>query len=292
MDHKMIAHVWAKQSKPRAQGFSVFFEGDTIYSYGRHFPIARHIVNAKGDKAVLFTSRSYSVSTSKHVSFTRGALRGDCPVFTVSDPSATPDPAAMRAECAARLVDALTKAARARTNVEWYIGAAEQIILEANQFAAFFGRKWRLEMPADRAAALADARKRAVLADARKAAETRKQHEAARVRFAGELEKWRRGEPANVWGSPDTALRIVGDQVQTSRGAEFPVEHAKRAFRLIAACQAKGAGWSRNGHTIHLGHFQIDKIKPSGDVKAGCHLVKWSEIVRVAALLDLISAAA
>lgn len=47
-------------------GPSFFFRGDTIYSYGQHFPIARHVTGTRGRAAVLFTTRDYSKTTSKH----------------------------------------------------------------------------------------------------------------------------------------------------------------------------------------------------------------------------------
>jgi hypothetical protein len=81
-----IAHLWAHQSKPDARNpqSNFYFRGDTIYSYGSHFPIARHIEH-DGKKAVLFTSRTYSNTTAKHVHNTRGSIPRGVPVFEVDD---------------------------------------------------------------------------------------------------------------------------------------------------------------------------------------------------------------
>lgn len=49
---------------------SLFIEGDTIYSYGRHFPLARR--NADGTFWV--NPEKYSVTTSKHQSLVRGTI--------------------------------------------------------------------------------------------------------------------------------------------------------------------------------------------------------------------------
>ena len=35
--------MWANQARDGAKGSSFYFNGDTIYSYGPHFPIARHV---------------------------------------------------------------------------------------------------------------------------------------------------------------------------------------------------------------------------------------------------------
>jgi len=60
-----VAHIWAAQSQTegRNAGGNFYFEGATIYSYGRHFPIA----TIEGND-VLFTMRSYSNTTAKHIS--------------------------------------------------------------------------------------------------------------------------------------------------------------------------------------------------------------------------------
>ena len=47
----------------------VFIDGDRIYSYGRHFCIARRV-----NGVVLLTTRTYSNSTAKHVGLVRSAL--------------------------------------------------------------------------------------------------------------------------------------------------------------------------------------------------------------------------
>jgi len=38
-----VAHVWAQQVQDEERSGNMFFEGDTIYSYGHHFPIARFV---------------------------------------------------------------------------------------------------------------------------------------------------------------------------------------------------------------------------------------------------------
>ena len=60
-------------------------DGPTIYSYGRHFPIARF----DGANVVLFTSRDCSVSTRRHKRYVEQAIPSRCTVFVVTDPMAT-----------------------------------------------------------------------------------------------------------------------------------------------------------------------------------------------------------
>ena len=70
-------------------------------------------------------------------------------------------------------------------------------------------------------------------------------------------------------------------EVETSRGARFPLEHAKRGLVLVDAVRASKEPWKRNGHTCHLGHYQIDSIDANGTVHAGCHVVTYKAIERI-----------
>ncbi len=70
MNNKQVAHLWANQSKQSAKGSNFYFEGNTIYSYGRHFPIAK-IMN---ENLIFFTTRKYSNTTSKHKVYTFSSI--------------------------------------------------------------------------------------------------------------------------------------------------------------------------------------------------------------------------
>jgi hypothetical protein len=92
-----IPHLWAhkvQDSARNAQG-NLYFENETIYSYGSHFPIARHVVDNLTKKtsrpAVLFTTRGYSVTTNRHISAVRSAIPKDVPVFHVYSPDSRPE---------------------------------------------------------------------------------------------------------------------------------------------------------------------------------------------------------
>jgi len=72
---EQVAHLWAHQTQLEAKtpGHNLYFFKEKIFSYGSHFEIARHVVNKKGEKAVFFTTRSYSNATAKHISIVRAA---------------------------------------------------------------------------------------------------------------------------------------------------------------------------------------------------------------------------
>lgn len=92
--------------------------------------------------------------------------------------------------------------------------------------------------------------------------------------------------------SGGAAIRIKGDQLETSHGASVPLEHAIKAFRFVKLVRERGTPWERNGKTIRVGHFQIDRISAEGDFTAGCHKFTWPEIERAAALAGVADATA
>lgn len=65
-----VADAWAMGYS--AKSSNMFTDGETIYSYGYHFPIATRV-----NGHVLFNHTYYSATTRKHQSLVRRAMRGD-----------------------------------------------------------------------------------------------------------------------------------------------------------------------------------------------------------------------
>ena len=278
----MVAHLWAHKAQDYARnpGHNFYFSGDTIYSYGSHFPIARHVENKRGGSAVLLTTRSYSVTTSGHTWTVQRACE-HLTVFHVPDVD-NREPRKQFADYRARYMALVGKYAKARQRKPEYLPLLRDLVEEANRFAEFFGLRSRLTLPDDLTAMVAECQAIEKRERERKQREERKREREARER----LQKWVDGEIdycPNGYGEP-IRLRVKGDELQTSRGARVPLDHAVKAFRVIKRLRDKGQAYERNGHTIHLGHFALDSLDAQGNVKAGCHTVEWEEIARVATL--------
>lgn len=299
-----VPHLWAHRTQDDArnkQG-NLYFTGDTIYSYGSHFPIARHVANDSGRRAVLFTTATYSVTTSGHCSAVRSAIPSGIPVFHV--PNVCPDRysesqltaddhAGNLAEYSERYERHVIRSARARSSYakEWNREQAVCLRDEAFAYCAFFGLPVPNipEVPELDSEALATIRKKEAKKAAEKAEQTKRERAEAIARQQELITKWRAGQYSGCFYDVPAMLRIDGDEVVTSRGARFPVSHAKRALAFVRKVRELGEAYVRNGHTIHLGHYAIDRIEPDGTVKAGCHVVSWEEIERIALLLDSIT---
>lgn len=120
----------------------------------------------------------------------------------------------------------------------------------------------------------------------------------------GAIAAWYRGEIATYalrgtgigygYNSPHSAeytdsanhrgarLRMKGNEIETSQGAFVPVTHARKLYRFLCAIRQSGEGWTANGHTFAIGHFQVSRIEPNGDFQAGCHFVEFAEVERFA----------
>jgi hypothetical protein len=72
-----LAEMFAKGGEGKLNGSHMFIEGDTIYSYGYHFPIAKRFDAGR----FIFTTSGYSVSTSIHKGHVRRALNGKELIF-------------------------------------------------------------------------------------------------------------------------------------------------------------------------------------------------------------------
>ena len=277
----MVAHLWAHKSQDFARNpcHNFYFHGDTIYSYGSHFPIARHVENKRG-RAVLFTTRSYSATTAGHKCVVASACR-HLTVFHVADVTGS-DCRKQFAEYRAEYMALVGKYAKARQRKPEHLDALRRLVEEANRYATFFGLRTRLTLPDDLTAMIAECQAIDKRERERKQREERKREREAQER----LQKWVDGAidycPSG-YGQP-IRLRIAGDELQTSRGARVPLAHAVKAFRVLKRLHDKGQAYQRNGHTIHLGHFALDSLDTEGNVTAGCHTVQWEEITRVAAL--------
>jgi hypothetical protein len=105
---------------------------------------------------------------------------------------------------------------------------------------------------------------------------------------ADKVVAWRAGGNVYLPHMDSALLRVRGNNVETSQGAQFPVAHARLAFPLVKRCHDSGTTWQRNGHRVTLGAFQIDRIDEHGNVRAGCHNVAYDEIELCAQQLGIL----
>lgn len=284
-----IPHLWAHQTQSEARGAgSISFRDSTGYSYAA--PICRHAVTRAGELCVLFTTKTYSVTTSKHTSAFRCAIPSGVPVFHVLDVRAD-SKAAHAANVRERdahiaLIHSQVIKTRSGTLKAQSLSSQLQREMEnRNAYAAAF--KVRVK-PIDTSRTEALAQKLARDAEkARKASEKANRERIAREaqEAAEDVQLWIAGQKNHIRHhsrSMGALLRANDDEMETSQGARVPLTHAKRAIARVAAVRAAGQPWHRNGSTLPVGHYHIDSIDAEGNVIAGCHRIAWTEIERFA----------
>lgn len=285
-----LAHIWMHQRQDEGHnaGRSFYFNGDTIYSYGSHFPIARHVTGANGEPAILFTTRSYSVTTSGHISRVRRAIPPSARIFFVRNPG---DSLRYEIDAAGAAIRSnLERAASAnKRNAPKYYSAAIAARDAAIELAAFFALDTSSlpELPnAEDVTRVVKEWREAerIEAEARAKRQAREQkiarNKAIKAFLAGDHRVYVRNEDGSA------LLRVNGDMVVTSMGAQFPLDHARKGLQLVRRVMSRGYEWIRNGHTFRLGHYGIDRIEVNGTVHAGCHVVTFAEIERIAGQLE------
>jgi hypothetical protein len=282
MNNEQLAHVWAQgDSNRNPKGSNMFIDNNVIYSYGYHFPIAKHC----GD-FVLFTNKSYSNTTSKHIGHVRQAIPYTLPVYTVNNVMA--ERKAQHKGNYQGLVDevdaALDTLSRGRTHFEHRFSVYRSAIIAANAYTKAFKlgfRQRHVPDSLDELTELMEAKKGAIKKANAKALKERKAYAKRMAReWDEQTAEWLAGERYSLssalhYAGRPTLLRLNGDTVQTSRGAHFPLDHAKKAWTAIKAVVRSGEAWKANGHTIKVGFFNIQSISAKGDVVAGCHELKY-----------------
>jgi hypothetical protein len=287
-----LPHVWARQTQlsGRTSNGSMFFEGKEIYSYGRHFCIARILDNGM----VLVTDRKYSNTTAKHKSLVSGAIL-HMERITIAFPEDR--------DLSSRNVSAITKAIREQRNIitnkrcrpesresakgtaraivsefEKYMRVMEFDIRKKNAVLGEIGEAIRTECIAYmeytrtlNEETLSDE----IQAIVKKQEQAEKRKKAARQKeLMARLADWLKGTRStnDVYELENVYLRAKDKEIQTSKGAVVSLKAGRVLFKMIQA------GKDVLGHKID--GYTVTGL--NGVLSIGCHKIERSEIDRFA----------
>lgn len=281
-----VAHYWANKIQSEGHGNNMYFVEDSIFSYGSHFEMARHVTNKKGEHAILETTRRYSVSTAKHQSLVGSASSHiksfEVPVFEGPD---------QHKQNLQYWRDSISsnreRFKRARLNKKYISEDIFETAEQARKYIDFYGlgkklwdEFWKLGELSEndiKAIELADKKQREWDANREKREELKRQRQAEKEKE--DLELWLKGENSRYFYSSEVRLRISkdGKRVQTSRGAEVGIRQAKALLNAIKEGQ-KIAERKINGFEVISYDGQTLVI--------GCHDIPQSEIDRIAPMIE------
>lgn len=289
---------------------NVFIENDTIYSYGHHFAMARRIVipnkltpatigvglrNEPGQTIFLVNCNGYSVTTSKHMSWLRQALRNNGKMFEVNRPDY--DVKDQPADYVSRYNSERENAKQAKSEITKYRHCLEarRLAVEMREFCKLF----KLPTPRLQPLPVVDMEKVRAHEDSVSARRDRQEiirlarqnhwHENLKIENAKSMEdkiaEWRAGSrsSSNLPLNAPTMLRIDGESILTSKGAKVPKSEAARAIRLLERLTPTDYPMVSVG-IPKLGDYPVTSFD-GHKLVVGCHEISWSEIVNLKALL-------
>lgn len=277
MRSQEVAHTWAHQhqDEARTSGGGLYFEGRIIYSYGSHFPIAKIAANEVGETAILFTARTYSNTTSKHVSIVRSAVSGRNIIYCNNPCSSPAENYKSWIDEAEHVAGLLAKARKP----EKHLQTLGEIEYSATRYSEFVGvpvpdllKSLLAVKNSDEHIAYMEGKSKLLAAQAKKEKSDRLKQ------FNKTLKKWEKGEVTSIYGrSPKNIdflrMRVDGDEVQTSQGICIPVAVAKRFYDRIQSGEVEaGQEFLR---------FKIDRIDAKS-IKIGCHVYEMKYIHKFA----------
>jgi hypothetical protein len=270
-----VAHHWANRIGEGAKASNLFFEDENIYSYGHHFLIAKHVTNQRGERAVLFTQRTYSRSTSAHVTIVKNAS-------SHLDKLYVPDPELPQEELFEKWYSQIKRLAGSLPNArrpQKYILDIQTVFEEAKRYADFFG----IAMPEVlvRAGEIQNFEQyHDVLQkerELRKADEKRARAEALRLQKM-KLKCWRKFEIDHLStadGFDYLRFNKANGRIETTQRVEFSITAGRQLYGVVLAMIEKG-GCTNCGETF-LGRYSISEIN-NAFIRVGCHKVSLTEI--------------
>lgn len=273
-DISHIAHLWANKLQETARNSGNFyFNGDTIFSYGRHFPIAKHVVNERGENCVLFTERTYSNTTAGHISIVRQAANHKNIVYCYSPESTSEENFNYWLRCAESTAKKLLNARKP----EKYLSELDYIKSKVKKYCDFFS----LTIPESLVAALNIGNKSQFAEyqnkkdqyekeeSERKAKELEKKHKK-------ELKAWKDFKVNRLYNRIDfdfLRLNQSENRIETTQAVQIPFEIGKRIYFSIL------------DNSISVGDkvLNFEVLEVGKNIKIGCHNFKREYLLKFGA---------
>lgn len=279
-----LVHLFAHQGSTNARNSkgNVFVSGDTIYSYGNHFAIAKHVTNKKKEKALLFTTRSYSNSTAKHIHAVRSACSHLNIIYCYNPNSEHKDNLESYHNLIKGELEGLTNARKP----EKYIEPAKRILADMKKYCDFFSLKVpkhtiELIEGAENGEYKEYLQKEAKRIEAQEKAEKKRKQK----KFQESILKWREGKSSRLYDrlfDRDYLRLNEKKRIETSQGVEIPLEVGKKAFDFITSTISNG-GCKDCDYKILT--YNIHSITPDL-LTIGCHKIEIDEINNIAKQLN------
>lgn len=277
-----LCHVFAAGTQASGRGSHLFFEGDTIYSYGTHYPMATRYRKGTGkayQEYMLINSYGYSSSTQRHHSHLNRAIRGR-QIYTIH----VPYPKDLkRPDNEIHLINQIADSIGHTLSNNWGTSNPTEAIGKLNIYYYLCDSDTRFKLDDDtwhvintinqaKIAKSLERDKAERLERELKLKETIEKH-------ATEVKLWSTHAdteyiPRSAFTFDHVRITRAGNEVETSSGARVPLNHA------ILGLARLDSGKTITG--LRLGHFTVESEPDAeGYFKVGCHRLNINQIREV-----------
>lgn len=305
-----LPHIWAAQNQTegRAAGNSFFFRNRTIFSYGHHFPIATLLPGGR----VLFTLRSYSNTTAKHIGRTRRAVSHLKFIYcrdVIIDNGQTFEGNKNRPEhkgnvnyFKGHILRLFSEIGNPRNrNKEGRISEINSHIKQLQEYCSFFDIKLKdkeLNAVIEKVNGPEFIKEAEAAAAVKLAAEEKKTKQAAAV-YDKYLNFWRADNIEAIQNMTDKEKTLINfyrnraaafthlrfnkekNRVETSKGIQIPAEIAREALDQLGSCINSVC----KGLNIKVLHYTITETTKEAII-AGCHTIPKTDVLYIAKFLN------
>jgi hypothetical protein len=270
-----VCHYFANNVQFEGRAGNASFRGDNFFSY-------RTIIAKRINGVIVISSNKYSVTTSSHLSDLRRAC-GHLEVVSIPcvDKSTLDNQTIVQNQ----VNNLLRLASTARTKKDLYLSQALSIVKGFNRYCELSeNNQYIIDLAIFdnvdfEALKQVEKERQAVQLAKRKA----QQVEDA-LENSVKINQWLAGERDNLGYhvSSETLLRVKGDNIQTSRGAEIPISHTAALWALVDVVINSGRNLVLNKR---IGVYTLTCINANGDIIVGCHHIKYDQLQRIAKIL-------
>jgi hypothetical protein len=286
-----LCHKFNEQSQTEGRASNMFFEGDTMYSYGRHYIVGEFLT----PDLIVINDVGYSSSTSKHISILTSATRDKTQIFSTR---AEPKIVADKIQISFKKLAKSRKPEKYISEIiylyEGFVKSCNKLggVLHANRFDGSYFVKPLEEKNVhieyireiheglntkEQAERLAKIKKEDKIKSKEQREIRKKQAEQEQQRKAELREKFYNYEISYIGGYENELLRLskCGQFVETSQRAEVPLNEAQRYYKLLKS------GANMRGQKI------AQYITNSFDevLQIGCHKIDKQEAQRIGELI-------
>lgn len=297
---KEVPHIWAKQEQEsgRAPRSSIYFEGPTIYSYGRHFPAGSFAEKADGSKIVFLTYRTYSNTTAKHLSSIRYAVNQFDRIFCYDPKQAIEGRHHENLSSYLQKLKGIAEEAKSprlryhkinqlraeffsmRNSAFKYVQFFYNPIIESDYYQTEVKAIESVKFPVSDER-INELQQRQIELDSTKTEREQKRNIVKYTEALASVEAWKAGEGQikNSYLLDKVYLRATDDnEIQTSKGARVSVPRAREVYFKWRECNECIEGMEINGYKVNEGR--------TDHVTIGCHYIERDEILELASKLN------